>query len=798
MSAVEIPSDIYPTTVSWGLEHPADEHLEGYGMTQLVESGNPRWVATLGWDAIASEDGTREQAQRLASWMDEVSSASNVAIVRDRSYVAQGAWTGAPAVAGSSQTGRSLYIRNGTASELMAKRGDYFVVSGQMKRVTRDCRLNASGEGRIWFEPKIVESPANGALLYTDAWCAMYLPQKAHRHAHHAPFFSSSSIDLVSPVVDPDEVDGPYVDIVKCAGKKGWLNPNVVHSRASVGYYLGADGYLHDSKNVCLQSQTFDNASWLDDGTPVITANSAVAPDGTTTADTFEDNSAAATEGQYQPITIADDGASWCASVFVKKKTAEAGYVAGLTVSVTGGSGVGVVALINAYTGHTLFSGATTSGVEDHGTYWRLWASVTNNASGNTTLNVGIYPAYRADLASAAAEVASVGTHEFWGAQAVRGRQPGLYVATTTTALGAPRFEWDTSGNIVGLVAEGARTNLVLWSEAFNNVAFTKNRSSVSANSIAGPDGNTTADSLIEDTASGTHTLSQGMTVANNAVCTSSVYAKAGTRTKIMITEGNGVTATVVFNLSDGTIYSTTGTGSPTGMIQSMGNGIYRCSMTFTAIGTTPNWQVGLIDGSNQSSYTGDGASLAYLWGGQFEESARFPSSYIPTTTASATRSVDSTTVSSITSTLGFVSTEGAVFAEFAYPIVESSALTARSVWSLDDGTSNNRVLLYTETAETDADVAIARGGASQASLDGAALTSATIQKAAVAWAGNDASLYASGSAQGGDTETTVPIVTTLNIGAAQASSSSGFVHIKRLRYYPRRLTAAELAAVTT
>jgi hypothetical protein len=54
--------------------------------------------------------------------------------------------------------------------------------------------------------------------------------------------------------------------------------------------------------NLCLQSQTFDSATWQAVATPTITADSAVAPDGSTTADTF--NTGAGTQSLVQAITI--------------------------------------------------------------------------------------------------------------------------------------------------------------------------------------------------------------------------------------------------------------------------------------------------------------------------------------------------------------------------------------------------------------------------------------------------------------------------------------------------------------
>ena len=788
MSSIEIPSDIYPTTVTWGLERPADEHLEGYGMTQLVEAGNARWVATLGWDSIASEDGTREQAQRLASWMDEVSSASNVAILRDRSYVAQGAWTGAPAVAGSSQTGRSLFIRNGTASELMAKRGDYFVVSGQMKRVTRDCRLNASGEGRIWFEPKLVESPANGALLYTDAWCAMYLSQKGHRQAHRAPFFSSSAIELVSPVVDPDEVDGPYVDIVKCAGKKGWLNPNVVHSRASVGYYLGADGYLHDSKNVCLQSQTFDNASWTKTSCTA-TANQAVAPDGTTTADAVEDAAAGAAGYISQAVTVANDGAAWTCSVFIKKRTTGTHNVL-LDVQLTGGTPVNPYILIDPVTGAINGSGAYD--VEDHGTYWRVYATAVNNASGNTTLTVYVYVAYNAVMSPISGTAATVGVTHLWGAQIVRGRQPGLYAVTTTTANGAPRFEWDTSNDVVGFLTEGERTNLALQSETFDNVAWTKTRASITANAATAPDGNTTADKLVEDaTAGASHVVSSAaaITVAGSTVHTTTVYAKAAERSWIVLAEGVGVTAQASFNLGSGVVGTTSGTGTPTSSITAMGNGWYRCEMQWTSSGTSAQVAIYLATADATISYNGDGASGVYLWGAQLEQ-GQTASSYIPTTTASATRASDTTTATP--STVGFNESEGTLFVEFDYVSRGSSPLSSRFALGVDDSVGNHTHYIYNQSLKSAGYLSQVSGLTETAIPALAAVAAATMVSAAVAYALNDRELYVDGVSQGTDTVAKNPA--SLNRFALGLPL---YGRIRRARIYPRRLTTIELASLT-
>jgi hypothetical protein len=64
------------------------------------------------------------------------------------------------------------------------------------------------------------------------------------------------------------------------------LDPRITFTRASTGTYYDGKTVAKAEENLLLQSQTFDNASWVKDNATV-TANSTTAPDGTTTAETF-------------------------------------------------------------------------------------------------------------------------------------------------------------------------------------------------------------------------------------------------------------------------------------------------------------------------------------------------------------------------------------------------------------------------------------------------------------------------------------------------------------------------------
>jgi hypothetical protein len=78
---------------------------------------------------------------------------------------------------------------------------------------------------------------------------------------------------------------------------------------------------------------------------------------------------------------------------------------------------------------------------------------------------------------------------------------------------------------------------------------------------------------------------------------------------------------------------------SASAAIQNVGNGWYRCSVTFTS-GTETSIRSQIFQLKNSANFTGNGTDGIYIWGAQLEEGA-FPTSYIPTTTTALTRSAD-------------------------------------------------------------------------------------------------------------------------------------------------------------
>lgn len=185
--------------------------------------------------------------------------------------------------------------------------------------------------------------------------------------------------------------------------------------------------------------------------------------------------------------------------------------------------------------------------------------------------------------------------------------------------------------------------NMRLWSESFDNAAWTKTRSSITPNATTAPDGTPTADALIENTSTtGSHDVFQSHAVVSGKIYTASCYFKLypGPITRYARLQLGASTFTAVtyinINLTTGTINTIVGSPSALG-ITNVGNGWYHAWLTKTAT----------VSGANSSTITilntsllmslsdADGLSGIYIWGAQFAEGSL--SDYDPTGPASAT-----------------------------------------------------------------------------------------------------------------------------------------------------------------
>ena len=176
--------------------------------------------------------------------------------------------------------------------------------------------------------------------------------------------------------------------------------------------------------------------------------------------------------------------------------------------------------------------------------------------------------------------------------------------------------------------------NFLRFVEQFDNAAWTKSGSTaVTANATTAPDGNATADKLIENsTASTTFNAAQsaGSFTAGQSA-TFSVYVKAAERTQAMvrILAGGafGTTAFVYTDLSAGTI--TLASGVTASSIVAAGNGWYRVSITATASGSGAASCAVFPAVGGTNTYTGVIGNGIFVWGAQLEQ-AGAASAYTP------------------------------------------------------------------------------------------------------------------------------------------------------------------------
>lgn len=221
------------------------------------------------------------------------------------------------------------------------------------------------------------------------------------------------------------------------------------------------------------------------------------------------------------------------------------------------------------------------------------------------------------------------------------------YIATTSSAVYKPRIDYDPSTLAVrGLLVEEARTNLLTYSHEFDNAAWTKSFSSISANAVNAPDGTTTADKLFAPSTNvrNFQAYQIGKTISSGAAYTASCYMKAAEYSWgiVNIYDTTALDSRVYFDLSNGVV-GTTAAGC-TASIQSVGNGWYRCVVTKTSAATSGGVSIELASADGTFSFAGTVNSGIYVWGAQYEAGA-FATSYIPTSSSSVTRAADAVSI---------------------------------------------------------------------------------------------------------------------------------------------------------
>ena len=359
-----------------------------------------------------------------------------------------------------------------------------------------------------------------------------------------------------------------------------------------------------------------------------------------------------------------------------------------------------------------------------------------------------------------------------------------------------PRLvEYDGAGGALGLLIEEARTNLITYSEQFDNAEWTQARLTVTANAVAAPDGTVTADKLVEDSGiTNTKLLANGSisTLAASTVSVISCFAKLADGDRFLQVTVNDSSASArnlgVFDLSTGTSDSVAGVATS---VEAFPDGWFKCIAVFTSSASTNNLQLRITDSftTTDSTYSGDGTSGIYVWGAQVEEGP-FPTSYIPTAGTQVTRAVDD-----CVRVVGdeYNQDEGTIYLEI--PSGARNSSSTRLLFFKPISTSNFNEVFGFNIIPTGYSFAGQSAGNSAISSLIDAGSDSVIKLAASYKIGGDYVFAVNGQTTSGSWLTVAPLVEEIGIGNREHGHPN--IAIKDFKVFPTALSEAELIALT-
>jgi hypothetical protein len=341
---------------------------------------------------------------------------------------------------------------------------------------------------------------------------------------------------------------------------------------------------------------------------------------------------------------------------------------------------------------------------------------------------------------------------------------------------------------------------LLLRSEEFDNAYWLKSNATITSNTVIAPDGTLTGDKLVENTANATHFIYSGsQAFVSGTSYTLSVYAKKGERQYLVLQLPSAAfpsSSNATFDLDSATF--NLGAGSPTASITDVGNGVYRCSITKTATSSASS-NGAFIYVTNSASatinaYTGDGYSGIYIWGAQVEAGA-FPTSYIPTVASQVTRSADSASMTGANFSDWYRPDEGSIYGEYSH----ASTTTNFPVGiSINASSSSNHILLY-GNGSVGEQLLVKVNAVAQATLTASPkFPTGVFGKIIGSYKTNDYAVSADGNSAVVDLLGTVPVVSQMNIGSEWNGTLTLNGTIKKIAYFPARLSNEQLEALTS
>ncbi len=363
-----------------------------------------------------------------------------------------------------------------------------------------------------------------------------------------------------------------------------------------------------------------------------------------------------------------------------------------------------------------------------------------------------------------------------------------------------------STGSPNGLIIMPQQTLLLLRSEEFDNASWLKNGVTNTANAALAPDGNTTADKIVETVTTVGRYTGQVFTGVASTPYTSFFIVAAAPRTRCGIIMRDTATSAnqcrVGFNLATGTIdFAAAAIGTHAAAsagIEALPDGRFLIWLTGT-IGTDTAVETRLYTLDNVATigsptYLGDGTSGIYVWDGNVVSGTLLPFT-LPTTTAQVTVQPDLLRIP-----LGswFNPAEGTFIVE-ATPSGINGIGNNLTFFAVDDGTTSNNLRIRIDSGGA---IRVNDGVGGVANWSSASLGTAARnvkEKLALTYKNGGASYVSrnGAAAVAGPSSYVMPTVTHLSVGSFASSFFFGGA-VGRLAYIPRTVTPAQVAALAT
>ena len=307
---------------------------------------------------------------------------------------------------------------------------------------------------------------------------------------------------------------------------------------------------------------------------------------------------------------------------------------------------------------------------------------------------------------------------------------------------------------LTGYLAEVQSTNGLTYSEDFTDSNWTKTNCTVSANVKVAPDGSLTGDAIVASVGAGNHYIQQGGP-STDEVHVFSCWVAPGDKEWVRLRTSSGTGADCYFHLSGNGSVGTQTAGVDLALIEKFGDW-YRCSMGYDGLAPDHQHQLAPAEADGDTNFVGDGVTEdIYVWGAMHEKfSEYYPSSYIRTEGAIATRLSDQLTYD------GDNVTEGTGQIEAKVLVTNADVQLDKYIASISDGgASSDHLSVYVDEAN---DYAVSESAKTSGNAGSTTVSEdvadGTVRKVKVKWATDNLALSVDGTQSTPDTSVDPPV----------------------------------------